>query len=241
MVSLGRMALSIALTASAFPLLAGNLNNFFDKTDAFFRKYVADGSVAYSKVKDNISEVEGLYHETGSMDLSGASPQEKKAFYIDAYNLVVIYWVAKHYPLKSPMDDSGFFDKVRHTVAGESMTLNSLEIKKLLFAYGDARIHFALACAAKSCPPLASFAYHPERLDQQLEERTRRALNDPSWLKINRSSRKVELSKIFDWYKKDFTSNGESVIEWINQYRKEKIPASYTVDFYEYNWALNEQ
>ena len=234
----------ILLTAMLLGLFvcnrANGLNNFFDEADVFFKKYVSNGSVAYSKIKSNIGEVESLYKQIGSMDLKGKTDAQKKAFYINAYNLAVIYWVAKHYPLKSPMDNSGFFDKVKHTVAGEELTLNALEIKKLLFTYKDARFHFALACAAKSCPPLASFAYTPDKVDQQLNDRTTLALNDPNWLKVNKSKKMVELSKIFEWYKKDFTSDGKSEIEWINQFRKEKIPTSYKVDYYEYNWALNE-
>jgi hypothetical protein len=121
------------------------------------------------------------------------------------------------------------------------MTLNSLEIKKLLTIYKDARVHFALACAAKSCPPLASFAYLPATLDKQLTERASAALNNPGWIKVNTTQKKVELSKIFDWYKKDFTGDGKTEIEWINQYRAEKIPTNFSVGFYEYNWALNEK
>ena len=221
--------------------VANGLQSFFEQSNAFLEKYVNQGAVAYSSVGKNIGEAEKLYVQIGSMDLSGASEAEKKAFYINAYNLVVIYFVAKHYPLKSPMDASGFFDKVRHKVAGEQLTLNALEIKKLLQPYKDARVHFVLACAAKSCPPLASFAYQPDKLEQQLSARTTLALNDPSWIKVMQSKKTVEVSKIFEWYKDDFTHGGKSTLEWINTYRKEKIPASYKVGYYEYNWALNEQ
>ena len=107
--------------------------------------------------------------------------------------------------------------------------------------YKDARFHFALACAAKSCPPLASFAFLPTTLDKQLTERTTQALNNPNWIKVNDSQKKVELSKIFEWYKKDFTADSKSEIEWINQFRKEKIPTTYAVGFYEYDWRLNEK
>jgi hypothetical protein len=218
-----------------------NVSTFLTQTDGFLKKYVSNGSVTYSKIKQNISEVENLYGQVGSMDLVGSDDINKKAFYINSYNVIVIYWVVKHYPLKSPLDDSGFFDKVKHKVAGEEMTLNSLEIKKLLAQYKDARFHFALACAAKSCPPLASFAYMPTTLDKQLTERATAALNNPGWMKVNAAQKKVELSKIFDWYKKDFTGDGKTEIEWINQYRTEKIPTNFSVGFYEYNWALNEK
>lgn len=217
------------------------LSTFTSSSDSFLKKYVSNGSVAYTKVKQNIGEVEALYALIGEMNLSGVDVAMQKSFYINAYNIIVIYWVAKHYPLKSPLDNSGFFDKVKHKVAGEEITLNSLEIKKLLLPYKDARLHFALACAAKSCPPLASFAYTPVALDKQLTERATAALNNPGWLKINNAEKKVELSKIFEWYKNDFTADGKTKLEWINQYRKEKIPATYAVGFYEYNWALNEK
>ena len=231
--------LFVMLVASG--LHAGSLNDFFKQADSFFSAYVHDGKVAYKEIKANSSGIEGLYNTIGIMDLSNASANEKKAFYINAYNLIVIYQVARYYPLKSPLDQSGFFDRVKHTVAGESITLNHLEIKNLLFAYKDPRLHFALACAAQSCPPLASGAYTPDNVDAKLTDRTTRALNDNNWLVVKTGEGKVELSKIFDWYKKDFTMNGQKpVLEFINTYREQKIPAGYTISYYEYDWSLNE-
>ncbi|MFZ5971100.1 MAG: DUF547 domain-containing protein [Bacteroidota bacterium] len=212
---------------------------FTAAADLFLKRYVVNGSVAYQKIALNFAEVENLYQQIGSMALDKVDRETRKAFYINAYNIIVIYWVAKHLPLKSPLDDSGFFDKVRHKVAGEALTLNALEIKKLLQDYKDARIHFALACAARSCPPLASFAYTAAGLDLQLTERTSLALNNKDWLRVDPAKKSVQLSKIFDWYKNDFTSSGKTQIDWINQYRKEKIPVDYTVVYYEYNWELN--
>ena len=220
---------------------ADNVKPFIAASDVFFKKYVSNGGVTYSKIKQNIGEIGILYKQIGEAKLDGLDDNSKKAFYINAYNIIVIYWVAKHYPLKSPLDDSGFFDKVRHTVAGEELTLNVLEIKKLLLPYKDARFHFALACAAKSCPPLPSFAFQPDKLEQQLTERTTLALNNKGWIKVYEDKKKIELSKIFDWYKGDFAADGKTLIDWINQFRKEKIPTTYTVGFYEYNWALNDR
>jgi hypothetical protein len=235
------LAALLFLATSLSGLAQDQLLTFTNSADLFFKKYVSNGSVAYGKIKQKSNELESLYTQLGAMSVSGVDVSMQKCFYINAYNIIVIYWVLKHYPLKSPLDDSGFFDKVKHKVAGEEMTLNSLEIKKLLTPYKDARFHFALACAAKSCPPLANFAYMPAILDKQLTERTSAALNNPGWLKVNAAQKKVELSKIFEWYKKDFTTDGKAELEWINQYRKEKIPVTYAVGFYEYNWALNEK
>lgn len=219
-----------------------DLNDFFKRSDAFLKKHVQNGQVAYKAINNQFAEIESLYRTIGETDLSKASDNEIKAFYINAYNLIVIYQVSKYYPLKSPLDQSGFFDKVKHTVAGVPMTLNFLEIKKLILTYKDPRVHFALACAAVSCPPLADFAYMPGQLDQQLDTRTKLALNDPVWLKVRADQNKVYLSKIFEWYNKDFMMGGEgSVLEFINKYRIKNIPASYAIAYYEYDWGLNER
>jgi hypothetical protein len=225
----------------AHMMQGSDLPTFFSEADSFFKKNVANGKVHYKSVKGNFSEISGLYQDIGEMDLSNATDESRKAFYINAYNLIVIYQVSKYYPLKSPLDKSGFFDKVRHKVAGESLTLNALELKKLVFATKDARIHFVLACAANSCPPLASFSFVPGKLEQQLEDRTKLSINNTNWLKTDDKSKQVYLSKIFDWYEKDFTMNGEkSVVDFINQYKSTPIPADFKVRHYEYDWGLNE-
>ncbi|MGK7388776.1 MAG: DUF547 domain-containing protein [Candidatus Cyclobacteriaceae bacterium M2_1C_046] len=218
----------------------GELDKFFNDANSFLVKYVEDGRVAYEKINQNINHIQQLYDEIGSINLSDASEPERKAFYMNAYNLIVIYQVAKFYPLKSPMDQSGFFDKVKHKVAGEPMTLNYLEIKKIILPYKDARVHFGLACAAISCPPLSEKAFKPATVDQQLEILTKTALNDNNFIKVDPSNKKVAISKIFQWYNKDFTAEGRSIMDYINKYRAQKVPSSYEVVYYEYNWALNE-
>ncbi len=220
---------------------AADVKSFSAQANTFLATYVENGFVAYDRIRSQGKDIESLYKQIGEMSLKGLDDNTVKAFYINAYNIIVIYWVSKHLPLKSPLDNSGFFDKVKHVVAGESMTLNALEIKKLLFVYKDARIHFALACAAKSCPPLASFAFAPENLEQQLNERTSLALNTKAWIRIYPDQKRAELSKIFEWYKGDFMANGQSLTEWINQYRKEKIPGTYTIGYYDYDWTLNDR
>lgn len=214
---------------------------FTFEADAFFKKYVHNGRVAYADIPKNTSSIRSLTSKIGSMNLQGASDNSKKAFYINAYNVLVIQAVVNQYPLKSVMDKPGFFDKTTHLVAGEMITLNDLEKKKLLQPYPDARLHFVLACAAVSCPPLASFAYTPHDLNTQLDTRTTLALNNNAFIRVNRKDQKVLVSKIFDWYKADFIRNNQPVRAFINIYRTDKIPANYQVDYYEYDWALNKQ
>ena len=232
-------SLTLLILAIQMTVFASDIKSFTINTDAFLKKYVVNGQVAYARLKQNVAEAENLYHEINMMNLTKSDEAEKKAFYINAYNIVVIYAVVKHFPIKSPMDKAGFFDTIKHIVAGESLTLNELERKKLLQPYRDGRFHFVLVCAARSCPSLANFAYTPEKIEDQLTERTALTLNDKEWLKVYPKQKKADISKIFEWYSDDFKSGGKTVLDWINQFRIEKIPSSYAVGFYEYDWSLN--
>jgi hypothetical protein len=229
----------LAITIISTNVWAGGLDQFFRRTDAFLKKYVSNGEVAYSNIKQHATEIDQLYKEIGDINISSEHDNAKKAFYINVYNIIVIYAVVKQYPIQSPLDDAGFFDNVKHRVAGKNITLNELEKEWLLKTYQDARLHFVLVCAARSCPPLASFAYTADNVEQQLTERTVLTLNTKNWIKVYPSQKTVAVSKIFEWYLSDFASNPASLLAWINQYRKEKIPQSYAVSYYEYDWSLN--
>lgn len=212
-----------------------------EATNHFLEEHVESGMVDYKAIHQNPSRIQQLYEQIGSTSLENASDAEKKAFYINAYNILTIYQVVQNYPVKSPTDVEGFFDNMKHQVAGESLTLDQVEKERLMKNHFDPRLHFVLVCAAKSCPPLASFAFQADQLDEQLDERTREALNNPDFIRVNKNQKKVEVSQIFEWYKQDFTKESSSILAYINQYRDEEIPSSYQVSFYKYDWALNAQ
>lgn len=215
-------------------------NAFFDKADAFFKMYVKNGRIDYKNLKNNAS-LNNLIKEVSSAKLTNANSKTKQAFFINAYNLHVIKGAADAYPLKSVLDVNGFFDTKKRLIAGEKLTLNQLEKDRLLKTYKDARFHFVLVCGAVGCPPITDFAYRPGKLEQQLATQTRKALNDPTFVKVNDAAKKVELSQIFEWYSKDFGGSKASAIQFINKYRKTPIPSSYKVGFYSYDWSLNGQ
>ena len=219
--------------------ILSSLESFIEEANTLFGNRVSQGRVDYEGINHERSRIDQLYQQVGEMSLDDASEAEKKAFYINAYNVITIHQIIENYPVQSPQDVKGFFDQKKHAVAGESLTLNALEKKKLLEPYQDPRIHFVLVCAAMSCPPLADFAYQADKLDEQLDEKTRQALNDDHFVRVMDDEKKVELSKIFEWYQSDFTNEAKSVIAYINQYRDKKIPENYQVGYYEYDWALN--
>ncbi len=212
---------------------------FYKKADVFLSKNVSMSKVNYKGLHAKPEELTELYSAIETMDLSTATENQKLAFYINAYNLLVIHQVVSKYPIKSPMEVPGFFDKMKHQVAGKAMTLNDLEKGTLFVEFKDPRLHMALVCAAKSCPPLREGAYFDTRVERQLDEAMISAVNDNDFIRVNSSKKKVELSMIFEWYKDDFKSK-KNKMAYINYFRKSKIPSNYKVGYYEYDWSLNE-
>ena len=215
-----------------------NTNTFFKSADTFFNDHVKNGKVAYKTINSNQNQLNDLVKMIGEISVSSANANTKQAFYINAYNVLVIKGIIDHYPLKSPLDQSGFFDKISYQVAGQALTLNDIENKKLRAQFGDARFHFVLVCGAIGCPPLISQAYLPNTLNAQLQKQTEIALNNPNFIKVKKN--KVQLSEIFKWYKEDFIKKGDE-INCINAFRNEKLPTNAKLSYYPYNWSLNQQ
>ncbi len=211
---------------------------FFDEADAFFKEYVLDGQVKYGQLTNNNS-LTSLLDQVAKADLQKMDANTRKAFLINAYNLLVIKGATDHYPLQSVLKIDGFFDAKKHRVGGNNITLNKLEKDLLLKAYGDARIHFVVVCGALDCPPITSFAYRPDQIEQQIDRQTRKALNNNNFIKVDKRNGEVQLSQIFEWYSNDFGGSKKKALEFINRYRRETIPTTYKVGFYEYDWSLN--
>ncbi len=232
------MAFFISLMVT-LPSIGWGQDKFFNKADQFFQQYVVEGQVKYQTIYQSPSSLNNLVKQLRTYSLEGKSANVRKAFWINAYNIAVINAVIEHYPISSPKEVEGFFGKEKHKVAGNSLTLDEIEDNKLMKPFQDPRLHFVLVCAAKGCPQIVSYAYQPENLEEQISSKTKKALNDPDFIRLNNAQRKVLLSKIFKWYKKDFTTKQPTVIDYINQYRQEPIPTQYSVDYYTYDWDLN--
>jgi hypothetical protein len=212
-------------------------SSFFDQVDQFMRSEVDNGLLDYGSLKSN-NQLTELIETIKDADLSSLDAQTKKAFYINAYNLHVINSVTSAYPIDSPLSVNGFFDRKKVVVANEKMTLNNLEKKKLLNVYDDGRLHFVLVCGAHGCPPITSFAYTPELLDQQLDAQSKLALNDPNFIKVD--GNKTQLSEIFDWYPGDFGGSKSNIINFINTYRETPLDSDTKISHYTYDWTLND-
>jgi hypothetical protein len=220
-------------------VFAQDVNPFFSKTDSFLKKNISNNKVDYQTIKSNPMLLNEIIDIAAKTDFSKESVAFQKAFLINAYNLFLIKGVVAKYPVKLSTDIPGLFDKTIYVIAGKKYTLNDIENKLIRAKFNDARVHFALVCGATGCPPITNFAYLPETIEQQLNKQAKLALNNPNFIKVN--SKKVELSQIFEWYKADFTAKGNNEIEFINQFRDEKIDAKSKFSYYPYDWNLNKK
>ncbi len=222
------------------PLASGqDTSEFFSMADSFFKDNVKDGLVAYAELKDNPAKLDELIDMARLLSVSKDDPDEFQAFWINGYNLIVIKGIVNHYPIKSPLDIDGFFNSKKYEIGGNKITLDYIENQLLRKNFPDEpRFHFVLVCGALGCPPILDKAYMPSTLDRQLEDQTEKALHDPEFIRVNNGQ--VKVSQIFEWYKGDFTHDGQTLVGYINQFRTENLPEDAKVSYYKYNWTLNE-
>ncbi len=212
---------------------------FFDHADQLLRAYVEDGKVLYEILAEDKELINELTREIGDFSVQGISPEEEKAFYINAYNLLVIKELTDHYPVASPLDIEGLFDRKKHRIAGKMLTLNELEKEILMKKFFDPRLHFVLVCGANGCPPIPSLAFRPDNVESMIQKATSEALNDEGYIRVDRKAKSVALPMIFKWYRDDFLKSAGNVIAFLNAYRKEHIPESFSITYYPYDWSLN--
>lgn len=219
----------------------GDTTTIFDDFNKFLLKEVVFGLVDYDGLQKNPEKLNNLVSQIENYNLRDLSQDHKTAFYINAYNILVIKQITDNYPVNSPMDIEGFFKVKTFNVGGEILTLDAIEFTKLIGPTKDPRIHFALGCGARSCPFLYDNAFYPNKLQEQLDFRAELIIDRPNYVYVDENKETVILNKIFDWYGGQFRENAGSLIKYVNKYRFYKVPEDYQVEFQEYDWTLNDR
>jgi hypothetical protein len=170
-----------------------------------------DGMVRYDLLTSNQDGVrDALFRYVGQINQASPenrpdlfpTPADRLAYYVNAYNALCMYGVLQK-GLPGNVALSGLYHLVRFPVGGVQTTLNDLEVRHVRSS-GDPRIHFALNCMSKSCPPLRNEPYEGARLDEQFDDQGRRFLSDPRGVQAVGPT-KVRLSEIFTkFYPNDF-------------------------------------
>jgi hypothetical protein len=196
-----------------------------------------EGQVDYKALQSNSINLDNylkLLSKT-SPDTSW-SKQQSLAFWINAYNAMTINLVLRHYPLKSIKDIKNPWGQRIWRIGDKLYNLEDIE-HQILRKMDEPRIHFAIVCASISCPKLQNEAFQASKIDTQLTKATKEFLADTNRNNISKYS--LELSKIFQWFSKDFKQNG-SLIDFLNQYADIEISDKAKIKFKDYNWNLNE-
>jgi len=209
------------------------------KFDTLLRKYVSSsGKVNYAGFKGDVASLDSyLKHLSATVPASGASKNEKLAYWMNAYNAFTVKLILNNYPVSSIKKISSDPWKIKFIKLGQkTYDLSTIE-HGILRKMGDARIHVGINCASISCPKLGNKAFTTANVQSELTRLTKAFVKDKSRNQI--SVNEVKLSKIFDWFKSDFTSKG-TLIAWINKYSDVKISPKAKVSYLTYNWNLNK-
>ena len=208
-----------------------------------------NGQVDYTKLKANPEKLEKYLDLLAVAKPKELSYNAQLAFWVNAYNALVIKGVIDHYPTTSVRKVKwfgGFFYRLKFQVAGKTYTLNQIEHGIIRTEFVDPRIHFVLVCASTSCPPIENSAFSAEDIEERLETATFNFVQNPEQVKIDRVKRSVHLSKIFKWYDDDFREGYDGVADFLTDYlplEAAEFLASTDIEFHylDYDWTLNDQ
>ena len=228
--------------------------------DALLRRHVdADGHVDYAALSREPDTLNAYIASLGSLDphrFEKAPDAARLATLINAYNAFTLRLVLDYYDpdlpprrrLRSIMDipEAQRWDDRRWTLAGRTLSLNELEHELIRKRYREPRIHWALVCAAHSCPPLLNAAYTADQIEDQLAAQEAYVLNPDHdrFLRIERrgDAPSVQVTTLFDWYGSDFSdwTDHDTWQAYVRDYLELPEGTRFT-DFIAYDWSLNDQ
>jgi len=219
--------------------------------DRILKHYVLDnGTVQYAALKGGLDPLARFVQQIGAVSPDShpslfPTRAHKLAYWLNTYNAWVLWAMAKEYPekkdrLSSLIGRYHFFMRIKFKAGGRDFSLNEIETNAIRRQFHEPRIHFAIVCASRSCPWLSREAFTGERLEEQLEARTRLFLNQMRNIRFNSAQREVSLSQIFEWYREDFGNSMENLLAFIGKYRSEVRLGKWKVRYIEYDWGIND-
>ncbi|NIP61192.1 MAG: DUF547 domain-containing protein [Gemmatimonadetes bacterium] len=229
--------------------------------------HLREHRVDYAALKENREPLDQYLEGLAATDpgeLAAASRDARLAFWINAYNACMLRLVIDHYPLteekpsllgrlRNALADRpensvwripDVFTRKHCRVAGAGRSQDEIE-HEIIRPMGEPRIHFAVNCAAASCPVLAEEAYVAEHLDEQLDRQVEIFMSRPEQYRLQEGNPPVlALNKVLDWYGEDF-GGSEGVKRFFAGYEEAegagllRDPAT-RVEYFEYDWTLND-
>ena len=200
--------------------------------------------------------LDDLRRQMGTVDVQSLSRPDQLAYWINLYNVNVVGVVVDNYPVESIRDLStdpivrlNVFKKPSVQTKKGAISLNDVENVKIREGFKDPRIHFAINCAAQSCPPIRPEPYAGSQVSEQLDDQARKFLNGPNGVRPEKSGGALVLhtTKIMDWFEGDFDKWGGGAVAFIIRYassdKRKQIEAAgnqVKLAFDDYSWKLND-
>lgn len=254
------LAVSVLLAGLGLHAAQAQSTDTFDHSDfdAVLETYVDEqGMVDYAGLQENRAEHFDPYLD----QLAEANPEaltsdEELAFWINAYNALALDLIIEHYPVESIWEptpgetmettEENPFEIPVGTVAGKSYTLDEVEHNEIDDTFDDPRFHFAIVCAAMSCPPLRMEAYTGQQIDDQLHDQAVQFIREHPDNRLEPTDGTVHVSTVFEWFKHDFGGDEAGIQRYIASYvdgdlQQRLEQAAFDVAFTEYDWTLNSQ
>lgn len=240
------MILAFALLAATVPDTAA--------WDAVLKTFVLDnGTVRYSALRKDAAALDRYVTQLGAVSPHShpalfPSREEKLAYWMNAYNAIVMSAIVKEYPekrdrLASAWGKITFFYRLKFRVGGQMRTLDDIEKNTIRAEFKDPRIHFAIVCASAGCPWLSRNAYSGANLETMLDIETRRYMAQERNVKADKAKKELTVSEIFKWMREDFGKTDAEVFRFIGKYRADGAEYSiggWKLKYFPYDWSLNE-
>lgn len=243
--------------AAAVPAVAAAAPDYAAWNELLSRDYDPARGMNYKALKGrDAPALAALQKRLAEVDPASLSRNDQLAYWINLYNVSVVAVVAERYPVESIRDLStdpiirlNVFKKPYVKVKGGAISLNDVENDKIRAGFKDPRIHFAINCAAQSCPPIRTEAYVGSRLGEQLDDQARRFLNGPRGVHLGKDGDTlvVHTTKIMDWFGEDFDQWGGGRLAFLKRYVSPEKRAAIDragnrvkLDYDDYSWKLND-
>lgn len=215
--------------------------------DELVERHVQEGGwIDYETLREDVELLDTYISSLSQSPFDDMGRDEKLALLINAYNAFTLRLILEYYPLDSIKDipEDKRWEDERWQVGSYTWSLNQIEHEQIRPKFKDARVHFALVCAAVGCPPLRKEAYTGNQIDKQLEEQAEYVHSQPRWFRFSKGENRVGLSELYDWYSGDFEQLAGSNLKYAAQYAPELRQAleegkTPTVEWIRYDWSLN--
>lgn len=206
------------------------------------RNGISYAGVDYRAWRQDARHVEARQALLDTSPSALAGRNERLAYWINAYNFLTIDLIVRENEQQSIRNLGGIVRTAwqihKWPIEGRDLSLDDIE-HGIIRPMGEARIHFAINCAAISCPDLREEAYRADGLDRQLNEQVALTLGDTDKGLARRPDGSIAVSKIMDWFREDFA--GGDLHVWLVSQGGIKVAPGAPIRFLAYDWTLNSR